>query len=164
MNIFIPIIASLLFWLGGRDQMPVPWNQKLFRWVFLGAWLALCTFLVHPSVLAPLVLPCFFVATNVMGYGEKNWLRKLFGKDIQWILYGTFFGLASYFSLGILCIAQSVLATIVSYVLLKWSNDGFDTIPYLGKLVPSLYMHRLNQEWVEIGISLLGTSLYVFLK
>lgn len=150
MNIFIPIISSVLFWLGGRDQMSVPWNQKLFRWL-MGIPIGIISAIIVHSWLPLFGIITYFLATNVMGYGENHPLRKWFGKDIQWILYGFFFGLASLFSLSWYAILQAVLSASCSWVLLKWSNDGFKC-------------NKLNHNFVEIGIGLLGTIGYIWLK
>ena len=112
MNIFIPIIASTLYWLGGRDQMPVPFNQKLFRWIGVGCWLAICSLFNGMGLWSFLLPLTYFVATNVMGYGETHPLRKLLGKDIQWICYGFVLGFASFPSLQLLCLPQSIMGSI----------------------------------------------------
>lgn len=158
----LPIIVSILYWLGGREQMAIPFNQKLFRQVAIGLAVALFSAVGF----FPTVLTCFayFIATNVFTYGENNPIRKWFGKDIQWLICGFAFGFASLFSLGLLCVGQSVLSAVSSYVLLKWSNDGFESLPYIGDKFPMLYGNKLNQQYVELGIGLFGTILYVFYR
>lgn len=165
MEILIPFISAWLFWFGGRDQMNVPFNPKLFRWVFFGCWLTLCTLLHHFTLVTLLLLPCFyFLATNVMGYGENHVLRKLFGKDIQWILYGVVLGLCSFLALSWLSLLQGVISGISTWVLLKWSNDGFHKLPYIGDKIPALYGSKLSHQWAELGIGLMGTLMYIWLR
>lgn len=161
-HILLPVICAYLYWLGGREQMAVPFNQKLFRQVGIGLAVALLCSLSLPLA----VLTCFayFIATNVFTYGENNPIRKWFGKDIQWIICGFAFGFSSLFALGLLSVGQSILSAVSSYVLLKWSNDGFESLPYIGDKFPMLYGNKLNQQYVELGIGLFGTILYVFYR
>lgn len=159
--IIIPIICGLLFWLGGREQMNIPFNQKLFRWIGIGLWIALCTF---SWTLIPLcIVIAYFLSTNIIGYGESHILRKWFGKDTQWIIYGFFFGLSSCFGLYLLCLFQTIISIISVYTLLKWSNDGFQSLPYIGNKIPKLYGNKINQELVEFLIGFFGTILYIFI-
>lgn len=152
MNIFIPIISAILFWLGGRDQMKVPINQKGFRWWILPGFLALvCLISTHSWLMALLSLSAYIGSLWGLSYGE-NWLRKLVGKDIQWILYGFCFGLSSFFCLSWLSLLQSLIGAGSTWFLLKWSNDGFKWSSF-----------KLNHEYVEIGIGLSATILYLFL-
>src|SRR5574343_1406173 len=122
MTILIPIICAILFWLGGRDQMKVPFNQKLFRWVGIGLFMGM----LQPLIAGIYTAVAYFVATNVIGYGEKHPLRKWLGKDFQFVTYGFCFGTASLFALGLFWVPQAILAALCSWLALKWSNDGWE--------------------------------------
>jgi hypothetical protein len=91
------------------------------------------------------------LATNALGYGENHPLRKWFGKYYQWAIYGFMFGLASFPVLGYLSILQACICSAVTFTLPYWSNEG-------------LYGKKLSHPYVELGIGLSGTILYVFAR
>ena len=88
----------------------------------------------------------YFLTTNVSSYGETHLFRRLFGRDITWIVYGFLFGLASAPVLGWFCLAQAIIASGTFWLLMKWSNDGFNG-------------HKLGQKYVELSFGLIGTIL-----
>ena len=142
MNILIPIISSLCFWLGGRDQIPwLPWNQKLNRWC-MGIPIAVLTGNYW------LVLT-YFLATNVSGYGENHPFRKWFGREGAWLVYGGIFGLASIPYLGWVAIVQCGANMGLFWLLMKWSNDGIG-------------QHKLQHQFVEFLFGFIGTLGYLW--
>ena len=96
-----------------------------------------------------LCLVTYFLATNVVSYGENHILRKFCGRDLTWLLYGFIFGLASLPVLPVLlALTQACVASAAFWLLMKWSNDGFRG-------------HKLNHKLVELGFGLLGTIIYL---
>ena len=124
--ITIPIISSILFHWGGKDQFPwLPWfNQKLWRWL-MGIPIAYWYGWQLRSVYPMLCIATYFIATNVISYGENHILRKLLGRDGCWAFYGFMFGLASFPILGYWCIAQGAFNAILFMTLMQLSNDGW---------------------------------------
>jgi hypothetical protein len=144
MNIIIPIVSAIMFWLGGRDQMKVPFNQKLFRWLGIGILIAIVGIFSGYGWVSLLSILTYFLATNVLSWGEKHWLRKLVGKYWQWVIYGFCLGLASFPVLGYWAILQGLVSAGACLGLMTWSNDGY-------------HGHKLSHPYVELGIGFIGT-------
>ena len=156
MKILIPIVCSILFWLGGRDQIEAirPFNQKLFRRLILPLFvgcIGIVLAVTHKTWLPLLTFATYGVSLNALSWGENHPLRKWFGKDIQWVLYGLSFGLSSFPVLGWIAIWQAIMAAFSCWFLMRWSNDG-----WLG--------NKADHQWVEIVFPFVGTILYLCLK
>jgi hypothetical protein len=158
MNFLIPFVSAILFRLGGvgRDDRflpfmkpPTPIAAKVWRWLGIGCFIAL---IYHNW----LVIGTYLIATWAFAYGEKSWLGKLFGRDASWAIYGFVFGLAAWPVMGCEALVQAVIGMIAFYLLMRWSNYGYQKDGYA--------KHFLDQAYVEIGIGFIGTFLYFFAK
>lgn len=166
----IPVVSAVLFRLGGwgKGDAYLPFypftkqgwkigGNKWFRWG-MGIPVGLYGVLVKHSWIPILCIATYFVATNVVAYGEKSIWRKWFGRDGSWLFYGFCLGLASLPLLGLLSLVQAMLSSVSFFVLMKLSNDGIVLkVPEGSKgIVKEWY---LDEAYVEVGAGLLGTLL-----
>lgn len=156
--IFIPIVAAMLFRLGGvgRDDgfspgFPprTPMAHKAWRWC-MGIFIGGISAILMKSFWPLLCIVTYFVATNVFSYGENHPFRRWFGRDISWVIYGSAFGLASAPAIGILSIAQGIVGAASFWGLMKLSNDGIDG-------------WALNHCYVELIFGALGTVCFLWI-
>jgi len=166
MIILIPIICAVLFWLGGRDQMEwcKGFNQKLWRRLIIPIFLGMVSWVSTHSFISGIITGSLYaISLNILGWGENHWLRKWVGKELQWTIYGLFFGLSSFLSLPYLFVFQSVLASFSCWFLMKWANDGLSSLPYFYDKPQFAKIDKITHEYVEILFGLLGTILYLFI-
>jgi len=125
MNIIIPIIAGILFALGGDGRIPFlfikGWNAKLWRWLGIGLLIGILGCIVKHSFVPLLCIPAYYLATNIP-YGEKSWLNFL-GEYGKFALAGLLLGSCSFILLpfGLACL--QVVLSGVSFVVLKFLDD-----------------------------------------
>ena len=121
------------------------WGISGLMWAYTGNWTAFIA---------------YFLALNIpYGDNENNWLRKLVGRDINWLIYGFLGGLASFPILKWWAILQGIISGLAFYILMRWSNNGF-FVRYRHKLSP-LY-NFLDHSYVEILYGGLNCLLYLF--
>jgi len=111
----IPIIASVLYLLGGQANKWFRWGMGIpifFIAIFTGhAWYSI------------FVVFTYLIATNAFSYGENMWTTKIFGAWISMITSGIAFGLASTPILGWTWgIVQAIIGG-VSFGVIKYYDD-----------------------------------------
>ena len=160
MLFLIPFVSAILFRLGGcgRDdrflpfmEPPTPIAAKVWRWL-MGLPIGLLAWRGWWEL--AIIVGLYFLATSAMQYGENGWLRKLFGRDKAWIIYGFTFGLASVPILKWMAIIQAVVGALAFYGLMIWSNDGYEKDNH-----EKTY---LDHAWVEVAFGFFGTVFYWF--
>ena len=121
MKFLIPIVSALLFRAGGMDQWQwakIPFtkifiSQKLWRW-FMGAVIGLL--LWKGLVAYAITIACYFIATNLFGYGDKTPILKYLPQNIKHLMSGVMFGLASFPLIGWWCLAQAAISGAMFYL------------------------------------------------
>lgn len=156
MNILIPFLIAIMFRLGGVGrydrflpfmQSPTPIAAKAWRWLGIGV-------LIAAIYASPMSVATYLISTWAFEYGEKGWVRKLFGRDGAWAMYGFVFGLASFPVLKSVALVQAPIAMVAFWALMKWSNDGYQKEGY--------EKYYLDHAYVEVGIGFIGTCMYFF--
>lgn len=150
MRYLIPLISSVIYRLGGWGKfgflfIPIA-SPKLWRW-FIGIPIALITG-------NWIYVFTYCIATNVFSYGEKHPLTEIFGR-FNWFISGFMFGLAS------LSWGNAVLSGCVMYTLMSLSNEGIRYQGYWWQNADEGKVWYLDHKWVEIGIGLCGTLIYM---
>lgn len=188
MNYIISIFSSILFRLGGwgdsdfafgiKSILGLTKGNKNWRWFGIGSFIGVLYFIngmirncFAINSLEPfrilgfykslLCIPSYFIATSVFSYGENHWLRKLVGRNSCWVIYGLFFGLASFPVLGKLCMLQGIIGGVIFYILMKLSNDGIFRLTY-GKEDRPYVIWYLDHKYVEILFGFFGTIMFWF--
>lgn len=165
MSLLIPFISSFCFRSGGvgKDDSfcppfkpPTPWANKWWRWG-MGLPIAILT-------QCWLLIPAYFIATNVFVYGDKSWLNFL-GRDLKWLTYGFVFGACSFFCLPFgYGLIQSLLGAVSFWALMSLSNKGL-SMDWFGELTKNDYWRKrvwyLNHCFVELGFGFIGVIMYV---
>ena len=164
MRFLIPIISAIFFRASGwgKDDyfapiIPLKMPQNRLLQLIIGKLREIGIGLLVFSLTGQFwAFPAYFVATSLSyGSNENNWLRKLVGRDINWLIYGGLFGLSSYFSLSLgLCLIQSLLGAGSFWFLMKWSNNGLSCCPSDD--------WKLDHSYVELGFGCLGTIIYLW--
>ena len=123
--IILPFLTSIFFRLGGTGKdgrfLPhmaqgCPLADK--RWRTLGICLLVGLFRWNWMYIAT-----YFLALNLFSYGDNYWIRKVFGRNICWFIYGFMLGLAS------LSWINAIFGGIFFLVIMIASNDGYQTEP-----------------------------------
>ena len=140
-------MVSLLFRLGGSGRFKFLglFNPKLWRWLGIGMFLTYYYGIKYHDPTYMLCILAYWIATNIISYGETHPLRKLTGKDLQWLLYGFCFGLASWPVLGYLSTIQAVIACVSFWILMKLSS-----------------INKLDHKYVELAFGFIGTVMYIW--
>lgn len=116
----VALLCAIFFRLGGvgtNDRFlfflppPTRMGNKWFRWLGIGL-------LISAVTGNWLYIPAYFVATNVIGYGESHPITKVVGKYTSWVIYGLCFGLASF------SILNAFISSVVFFALMYLSNKG----------------------------------------
>ena len=141
----IPIIAGVLFRMGGTDQWK--WcfiNQKVWRWLGIGIFLGVTFAIIRHSWIPLLAIPSYAIAIQAAPYGEKSWLNFL-GEYGKYAICGIAFGLASAPILGNAGIAEAILSGC-GFALLHWLDEK----------------NIVKNPWQEVLRGVAGTILFVF--
>ena len=113
MNIIIPFVSTLLYWLGGQ-------RNKWYRWL-MGIPIAIIGIFTY-HYWAIFAIPTYWVATSAFPYGEKSWLNFL-GEYGKFFVVGLVLGSCSFILLPFgLALLQSLLSGI-SFLILKILDD-----------------------------------------
>jgi hypothetical protein len=112
---FIPLIAAVLYLLGGQVN-------KWFRWG-MGISIAGMAFYHHHSLWVLLAIPAYFAATNFFSYGEKMIWTKLFGGWVSMGIAGLAMGLASITVLGWFWGVIQGIVGMVAFLVVKYYDD-----------------------------------------
>lgn len=140
--LLIPIMSAL-FRLGGWGKYPFfCMNAKYWRWWGMGIVVSLFYWTPIPFI-------AYWLSTSVP-YGDNSWLKKIVGRDANWMIYGFLFGFSSLsvLSLGFSSIG-GLLTGISFWGLMKLSNDG------IGEW-------KLDHKYVELGTGAVGAVMYLF--
>ena len=174
MKFFIPILCSIFMRCGGwgiddnfAPIIPIKQPKNAIIRFFVGRlreygisalmWAYTGNWMVFLAYLGALSIP--------YGDNKNNWLRKLVGRDINWLIYGGCLGACSFLSLSLgLSLIAVLLGASSFWFLMVWSNDGIHTGWDIKHGVRPMIEKRwfLNHAYVELGIGFLGTVLYWF--
>lgn len=136
MHRIIPILAGVLFRLGGDGHIPFlwvrGWNAKLWRWLLIGIVVGL---LAWKGVLALLLSTIFYlIATNVFSYGDGSPISNL-PKPWRHVLSGFMYGLPSMFTLGVgWGVLQALVSSGVFYGVMLLDDKNIVKNPWVERL------------------------------
>lgn len=140
----VPVVSALLYRAGGSDQWPIPINQKLWRWLGIGLFVASAGLISGYGGVSLWSILTYYIATNIP-YGEKSFLN-IFGEWGKWAICGLVFGLASIPILGYWGILQGIVSS-AAFVGLHYLDDK----------------DILKNPWQELLRGFLGTCLFLFI-
>lgn len=155
MQFLIPIIAGILFRLGGDGRFPFlfikGWNAKWWRWLGIGLLVGSYYAIARHSFIPLISVASYYLATSALPYGDNSWLNKFVSREVKWVIYGLVFGLAScpiFISKLVISVIQAGIGAISFYTLMRLSNDG---VTLKNKV------YKLDHKWVELGFGFFGT-------
>jgi hypothetical protein len=144
----IPIICSLLYFFGGRDQWSwCPINQKLWRKVGIGLFIGVFFSIILHSY-TPLISILTYLLPYAFPYGENSWIKN---RNLRWVVYGSVFGCVSFSVLGVLYLLQGAIGGISFWGLMYLSNVGVKG-------------WKLSHKYTELAFGFLGTICYILCR